>query len=79
MLGKNKIETKEIQMKKAKLIFMLIGMVFIISGLNASNMEVSGTISTNTTWTGVDTVKVTDDIITDNNTNQEIKIKQIFR
>ena len=57
-------------MKNTKSYFLIIiGMLFTISMLNASNMEVSGTISTNTTWTGVDTVKVIGDVtINDNKT-----------
>ena len=42
-------------------IFIIAGLLSMI-GLYASNIEVSGTISTNTTWTGVDTVKVTGNI-----------------
>ena len=40
----------------------LVLILFAASTAFASHIEVSGTISSNTTWTGVDTVKVTGDI-----------------
>ncbi|MCD4736855.1 MAG: hypothetical protein K8R53_12495, partial [Bacteroidales bacterium] len=41
---------------KKQVLFILFALMFF--GLNASNIYVSGTIFSNTTWTGVDTVKV---------------------
>jgi len=46
------------KVKMASLVLIL----FAASTAFASHIEVSGTISSNTTWTGVDTVKVTGDI-----------------
>ena len=51
---------KKETMKKLTLLTLVALMPLF--GLYASSISVSGNISTNTTWTGVDTVKVTGDI-----------------
>jgi len=46
--------------------FVTILMLLIATILSATNFEISGNISASTTWTDVDTVKVTGDIIVNN-------------
>ena len=48
--------------------FFILFVVVLLSNitLSATSFETSGTISSNTTWTGVDTVKVTGDITVNN-------------
>ncbi|HHE39022.1 MAG TPA: hypothetical protein ENL20_10695, partial [Candidatus Cloacimonetes bacterium] len=54
---------QEVLMSKKTTLFLLL---FLTASLFSTNIEVSGTISTNTTWTGVDTVKVTGNITINN-------------
>ncbi|MCD4737202.1 MAG: right-handed parallel beta-helix repeat-containing protein, partial [Bacteroidales bacterium] len=49
-----------------KHVLLILAALMPYAGLLASSISVSGTISTNTTWTGVDTVKVTGDIYVNN-------------
>ncbi|MCD4817742.1 MAG: hypothetical protein K8S23_03510 [Candidatus Cloacimonetes bacterium] len=52
--------------KKMSYLLVIILMLLLTASLFATNFEISGHINTNTTWTGVDTVKVTNNIFVDN-------------
>jgi len=62
-------------------IFTVIIAMMITFSANASNISVSGTITTNTTWSGVDTVKVTGNITINNGVTLTINpgIKVVFQ
>ena len=55
-------------MSKKMSYLLVVILLLVTASLFATSMEVSGNISTNTTWTGVDTVKVLGNIYVDNGT-----------